>query len=159
MNDEWKKQANCVGKATELFEYQEKDSPLAVGMNFRERLALNETNFQLAEDICIECPVMFVCRDKADDDEKFWTVRGGAPPKRYDEEKVRYDFVGRKMGGKNAKPFKGAGKDRYCHVNHLVPGGGPCLTCKKARTADWQRRNRKALREAKAALAAEAEAV
>lgn len=121
--DEWRDKANCRDKTLELFEYTEKDSPLAKGMNFKERMAFNVANFELAEEICIECPVMFDCKTSATEDEKFWTVRGGEPPARYLLDPERYANV-----GKPAERLPNG--DRMCRRNHLVPGGGDCKQCK-----------------------------
>jgi hypothetical protein len=123
--DEWQDKANCRDKTLELFEYTEKDSPLAKGMNFKERMAFNEANFGLAEEICIECPVMFDCKSNATEDEKFWTVRGGEPPARYLLDPERYANVGRPAGGTNGVPA-----DRVCVHGHHVKGGGDCKECR-----------------------------
>lgn len=120
--DQWQDRANCRDKTLELFEYTEKDSPLAKGMNFKERMAFNEANFDLAGEICIECPVMFDCKTNATIDEKFWTVRGGEPPARYLLDPERYANVG--------KPAAQPGVDRVCKRGHDVPGGGDCKICR-----------------------------
>lgn len=123
--DQWQDKANCRGKTLELFEYTEKDSPLAKGMKFNERMAFNVANFELAEEICIECPVMFECKDAATEDEKFWTVRGGEVPSRYLLDPDRYANVGRSAGGTN-----GVTQDRVCRNGHEVMGGGDCKQCR-----------------------------
>lgn len=122
--DHWSDKANCKGKAFELFEYQESDSPLAKDMNFKQRVEFNKANFDLAEEICIECPVFFQCKEDAAEEDKFWTVRGGEPPARFAGDPERYAKNGR-------KPF--APGDRTCGNGHFVPGGGKCKTCHSER--------------------------
>lgn len=124
--DHWADQANCRGMAYELFQYQEKDSPLAAGMSFEERFALNSANFELAAEICIECPVFFQCKESATKDDLHWTVRGGEAPTRFEYE--------RRMGpdGKgNGNDKWGDGTGRTCRRGHEVPQGGRCQTCKR----------------------------
>lgn len=139
----WEEQANCKGKAFELFEYQEKDSPLAKDLKFKERLAFNYANFELAGEICIECPVMLQCRESADDLDKYWTVRGGEPPGRFYEEKKHYESLGRPMG------YKTPEGDRVCQRGHLVPGGGRCKKCKIANNVAAQRERRRSAKSCK----------
>lgn len=141
----WEEKANCKGKAFELFEYQEKDSPLTDGMNFKERIEFNRVNFELAGEICIECPVMFECEKNASPTERYWTVRGGEPPGRFDEESKRYDNVGRKPGSKNRAVASMS--DRVCQRGHVVKGGGRCKDCKRTNNTARQRRIRREARE------------
>lgn len=115
-SDHWANKANCKGKAFELFEYQEKDSPLAKGMSFQERIEFNAANFELAAEICIECPVFFQCKSSATEDDRRWTVRGGEPPARFTHE--------RSMG-------ENAGTARTCQRGHYIPAGGRCKACKQ----------------------------
>lgn len=131
--EQWQDKANCRDKTLELFEYTEKDSPLAKGMNFKERMAFNQANFELAEQICIECPVFFECKDSATEDEKFWTVRGGEPPARYLLDPERYAKVGRPAGRKN-----GETADRMCKNGHEVKGGGDCKACRSESNARYR---------------------
>jgi hypothetical protein len=146
--DRWEERANCKGKAFELFEYQEKDSPLTEGMNFKERIEFNKVNFELAGEICIECPVFFECEKNASPQERYWTVRGGEPPGRFDEESKRYDNVGRPPGAKNKQPRAVASpSDRVCQRGHVVKGGGRCKDCKRANNTARQRRVRREARE------------
>lgn len=118
--DHWADKANCKGKAFELFEYQEKDSPLAAGMDFRERLEFNTTNFEMAAEICIECPVFFQCREAATEEDRRWTVRAGEEPTRFVNERVLGD------------DYKGPGKARTCQRGHFLEHGGRCNLCKNA---------------------------
>lgn len=122
--DHWADRANCAGKAYELFEYQEKDSPLARDMDFQERRAFNATNFELAAEICIECPVFIQCGESATVEDKQWTVRAGETPTRFAYEDKR-----------NAGPKV----PRVCSKSHYVPNGGRCPACKNAA----QQRSRK----------------
>jgi hypothetical protein len=146
--DRWEERANCKGKAFELFEYQDKDSPLTEGMKFKDRIDFNRTNFQLAEEICIECPVFFECEANASPTERYWTVRGGNPPGRFDEESKRYDNVGRPPGAKNKQARAVASPtDRVCQRGHVVKGGGRCKDCKRANNTARQRRVRREARE------------
>lgn len=140
----WEAKANCVGKAFELFEYQEKDSPLAVDMNHKQRMDFNDANFHMASEICIECPVMLKCGAEATRTEKYWTVRGGEIPGRHHEEVKRYANVGRPPGAKNKIPKgpkwrKLTGVDRICQRGHTVVGGGRCPTCKRTNNTIRQR--------------------
>jgi hypothetical protein len=121
--DRWEEQANCKGKAFELFEYQDTDSPLTDGMNYRTRMEFNKVNYELASEICIECPVMLECGESASAQEKHWTVRGGLMPGRFEYESKRYD--------NNGRP-RSKGDDRICQRGHVVKGGGRCPVCKKA---------------------------
>lgn len=134
--DDWADDANCKGKAYELFEYQEKDSPLAAGMNFQERMELNATNFELAAEICIECPVFFQCKEAASPDERRWTVRGGEVPTRFTYEKNQA----------LATYNKGTGATRKCQRGHVVEGGGRCKVCKRE-AMKKRRQNEKAQRQ------------
>lgn len=135
--EQWQDKANCRGKALELFEYQEKDSPLAAGMSFKERLAFNQTNFQLAEEVCIECPVFFQCEQNATDEEKFWTVRGGNAPGRIEVDVQRYANQGRPKLGRVVDG------GRMCGRDHFVPGGGDCGECRKENNRKWMQAKRK----------------
>lgn len=117
----WSDRANCRGKAFELFEYQDADSPLAAGMSTAERRAFNDTNFELAAEICIECPVFFECKESATEEDRVWTVRAGEPPARSDADEAR-----------SLAYFASARKDpEVCARGHAVPGGGRCKTCKR----------------------------
>lgn len=136
----WQEQGNCVGKAPELFEYQEAKSPLAKGMSFQSRIEFNKTNFELAAEICIECPVMFTCLKEADEEDRKWTVRGGEPPTRFDLELMHFNNLAK---GRN-KP----GQDRFCQRNHFVKGGGRCQECNRQAKAESQRRRRAAAKAA-----------
>ncbi|UVK59139.1 WhiB family transcription factor [Streptomyces phage JPandJE] len=116
--EQWQVSANCAGKAFELFEYQEKDSPLAKDMSNMERLAFNHANFELAAEICIECPVFFECGEHATTEDKYWTVRAGEAPERFAHEALQVE-------GKS-KP----GQPRTCQRGHYLPQGGRCNPCK-----------------------------
>lgn len=141
--DHWSDQANCKGKAYELFEYQEKDSPLTEGMSFRERIEFNDANFFLAGEICIECPVMLTCLAEATSDEKYWTVRGGEVPGRFVAQMTAYKNKGRPIGSKNKLPApKLEPGDRVCTHGHLVKNGGRCKECKRASNARRMRESR-----------------
>lgn len=144
-DSEWASRANCKGKAFELFEYQEKDSPLTKDMKFKERLAFNYQNFELAGEICIECPVFFQCGESATAEDKYWTVRAGEPPKRFDIESEQLARTGRPTGSK-AKP----GAPRTCQRGHYLPTGGRCKTCKREQNTIRQREARRKAREAAA---------
>jgi len=111
--DAWQEQANCKNKAFELFEYQEKDSPLAKDMNFQERQEFNVANFELAAEICIECPVFLQCKESASADDKYWTVRAGEMPGRFNSELPPED------------------PGRYCQRGHWLQAGGRCQFCKR----------------------------
>lgn len=141
---EWEERANCKGKAFELFEYQEKDSPLTKDMKFKERLAFNYQNFELASEICIECPVMFECLNSATAEDRYWTVRGGEPPKRFDIEAEQLAKTGRPTGSKTVRP----GEPRTCKRGHYLPNGGRCKDCKREQNTIRQREVRRAAREA-----------
>lgn len=131
--ERWEEKANCKGMAFTLFEYAEKDSPACKDMDYMTRMAFNRTNFELAAEICIECPVMFKCIESATTDERAWTVRGGLIPTRFINEAHRYDNQGR--------PAK-AGQDRICSRGHHVKGGGRCKDCKRIRDVAAQRDRR-----------------
>lgn len=128
----WEEKANCRGKAPELFEYHSDDSPHTQGMKFKERLEYNETNYLIASEFCIECPVMFICGAEASDEERRWTVRGGEKPTQVNADAVRYAQVGR--------PAKGG--DRICQRGHRVKGGGRCKVCKQENGKLWLREYR-----------------
>lgn len=145
VDSEWASRANCKGKAFELFEYQEKDSPLTKDMKFKERLAFNYQNFQLAGEICIECPVMFECLNSASEQDRYWTVRGGEPPKRFAMESEQLARLEQSGGGK-PKP----GTPRTCQRGHYLPTGGRCRTCKREQNTIRQREVRRRAREAAA---------
>lgn len=141
--DHWADQANCRGLAYELFEYQEADSPLARDMTYEERLAFNAANFELAAEVCIECPVFFQCKDSANKDDLHWTVRAGEIPKRYNYD-ARMGPDGNGGGGYRTMWEDGVG--RTCKRGHALPKGGRCWTCKReVRSA----REKRARREAK----------
>lgn len=138
----WQDQANCLDNTPELYAYQEVDSPLTAGMSFKERLEFNQTNFRLAEEICIECPVFLECGSSASDEEKFWTVRGGEPPARIHMDVNRYKNHGRPKLGTVVEG------GRLCGREHFVPGGGDCKECRKENNRKWMAAQRKG--EAKA---------
>lgn len=141
--DHWADQANCRGLAYELFEYQEADSPLAKDMTYEERVAFNAANFELAAEVCIECPVFFQCKDSANKDDLHWTVRAGEIPKRYNYD-ARMGPDGNGGGGYRTMWEDGVG--RTCKRGHALPKGGRCWTCKReVRSA----REKRARREAK----------
>lgn len=113
--DNWAEQANCRGKAFELFEYQEKDSPLVKGMTYRQRVEFNRSNFEQAEEICIECPVFFECKANAQESDRQWTMRGGEIPSRFDYE---------------LRSGEAQGGGRTCQKGHYTLAGGRCKACK-----------------------------
>jgi len=142
MRDNWMRKANCVGHPFELFEYQDNDSPLTVGMDFRERMEFNAANFKLAEEICIECPVMLRCPEEADLKDKYWTVRGGEPPDRLQAESKRFERPnnGRPVGSRNKEPRpQAAPGSRVCQNGHYQADGGRCKACKRDRNLINQR--------------------
>jgi hypothetical protein len=114
----WESRANCKGKPVELFEYQEKNSPLARDMSFAERLIFNDSNFKQAEEICIECPVFFECGATATEEDRTWTVRQGEMPGRFQAE----------AEAAQGRPAKGA--PRVCQRGHYQPNGGTCNRCR-----------------------------
>jgi hypothetical protein len=147
--DEWTLRANCRGKPPGLFEFYERDSPACEGMNHQQRVEFNDTNFRLAEEICIECPVMLKCGEAADRDDKYWTVRGGLPPVGLVNDAKRYANVGRPVGARTRNPKTGKPVgDRECGRGHLVQGGGRCKECKRVNNKLRQRKVRTAEREA-----------
>lgn len=118
---EWEDLANCAGKPTELFEYQEKDSPLTKKMTWKQRAIFNQGNFEKAAEICIECPVFFECGANATEEDRFWTVRMGEAPGRFATEAEQASKIGRpKRDG-----------PRHCHRGHFIPDGGRCTECRK----------------------------
>lgn len=119
---EWAERAACKGKPFMLFEYQEKDSPLCTNMSQKVRVAFNDSNFEKAGEICIECPVFFECRANATELDKYWTVRGGEPPGRFAIEAEQMS----KLGRPSASPTG----PRTCNRGHFIPNGGRCMTCK-----------------------------
>ena len=127
--ERWQELANCAGKAFELFEYQERNSPLCREMNFEQRLDFNRANFELASEICIECPVMLTCLSEATAEERRWTVRGGEYPHR---------FTAELQVAQNLEAGRGDGSDFICQRGHFVAGGGRCRTCKRERQNEWQ---------------------
>lgn len=130
--EQWQDRANCRDKPLDLFEYTEKDSPLAVGMSFKQRLAFNQSNFERAEEICIECAVFFDCANAATLDENFWTVRGGKAPARFALDKDRYKNQGRP---KKSTLSEGG---RQCVRGHFVAGSGACKECKAENNLKWR---------------------
>lgn len=135
--DHWADRANCRGLAYELFEYQEADSPLVKDMTYEERLAFNAANFELAAEVCIECPVFFQCKEAANKDDLRWTVRAGEEPTRFFHEK-RMGEGGKGNGGDKW----GGGVGRTCRRGHEVPKGGRCWTCKRQSRVARDRRVR-----------------
>lgn len=115
-SDHWAEDAKCSGMEPAIFTYTEKDDPIAKGMSYRERTEFNMANFELAEEVCIECPVFFQCRDAATEEDRQWTVRAGEQPLRFKEE---------------AEALK-APKARVCQRGHVVEDGGRCKACKYA---------------------------
>lgn len=130
--EDWQDKANCRDKPLDLFEYTEQDSPLAAGMSFKQRLAFNQSNFEGAEEVCIECTVFFDCINAATPDEKFWTVRGGEAPGRFALDRDRYKNQGRPK--KNT--FAEGG--RQCVRGHFVTGAGACKECKAENNLKWR---------------------
>lgn len=128
----WESRANCGGAAYELFEYQDLDSPMTTGMDYRQRIAFNSMNFDRAIELCVECPVMLICGEKATDEEKYWTVRGGELPGRFHKEADKIGKLGRPKGG--------GGGPRICKRGHVAVG--QCVECKKILNANRKRRSR-----------------
>lgn len=123
-NNPWQERAKCAGMAPEIFEYVEKQSPVAKGMSNGARLDMNIANAQLAEEICIECPVFFECGKAANDEDRRWTTRQGEMPGRLVSDiETRERNAGR-------DPKTGQRLDRTCDRGHLVLGGGRCKQCK-----------------------------
>jgi len=134
-DERWQESANCVGKTHELFEYQEEDSPSALGLSFGQRIEMNKTNFELASEVCIECPVMLTCLSSSTEDERTWTVRGGEIPLRFLSELKTYEQIQAYQFAVRAGPL--------CQRGHpMPPDGGRCKTCKRERQTEWQRNQR-----------------
>lgn len=139
-SSDWEERANCKGHPVELFEYQEKDSPLCVDMTWKQRVAFNAHNFVKAEEVCIECPVFFECGANASTEDKYWTVRQGETPGRFNTEADHLSKVGR--------PTSKPGEPRTCKAGHFLPQGGRCMTCKREKNTIRQRAVRAAEKEA-----------
>lgn len=118
----WASRANCVGQPADWFEYQEKDSPKAKGLDWKQRVLMNENNYRQAQEICIECPVFFECGRAATDEDKYWTVRQGEPSGRSVADAEHLSKVGRPASTEDA---------RICHRGHFIPGRGRCNECRK----------------------------
>jgi hypothetical protein len=118
----WASRANCVGQPADWFEYQEKDSPKAKGLDWKQRVMLNDANYSEAEQICLDCPVFFECGAAADEMDKYWTVRMGERPGRAVADADHLAKVGRPSSDAEA---------RICHRGHFVPDRGRCGECRK----------------------------
>lgn len=141
--EDWAERANCVGHPAQLFEYQEKDSPLTSGMTNKVRIAFNAHNFVKAEEVCIECPVFFECGENASTEDKFWTVRQGQAPGRLASD----SNTSRRLGKARPKP----GEPRTCQAGHFLPNGGRCMPCRREKNKIRQRAVRAAEKAAAAA--------
>lgn len=115
--EDWREKAHCVLFPKQWFEVIERGSPRAGDLDNAELAELNRSNFRQAEEVCIECPVMFPCGDAASAEDKAYTVRGGEWPKG------------------TQGPMCRQGK-------HVKPGPGRCLECKKETTARSDERRR-----------------
>ena len=69
----WVMLAACRGSDNRLFELTDEDSKIT-----------NKRRFLMGERICATCPVINQCWSGADDDDKLWTMRGGAWPEAYE---------------------------------------------------------------------------
>ncbi len=76
----WQEDAKCGSYPSEWFNVLDHDSPGMEGKSRRELLFLNLANYGLAEEVCIECPVFFQCKQDATEDDLKYTVRGGEKP-------------------------------------------------------------------------------
>ncbi len=131
----WTHDAKCRGMAYELFEYQETSSPLAAGMNFKERLDFNQANHALAEEICIECPVFFQCLDAAGATDRRYTVRGGEKPRALEADEDAW------ADGKHISPARGIKLKTTCKFGHdRSQPGGRCRECRNQQKREYRAR-------------------
>jgi hypothetical protein len=89
--DDWQKLAACRTEDPELFTLVDVEHvPSAKEVNGQiikeiSSWEKNKMNLEKAEQICFRCPVKQECWENSDDDDKKWTLRGGAWPEMYRE--------------------------------------------------------------------------
>jgi hypothetical protein len=90
-SQDWKKRAACKDEDPELFtlvDVEHVPSPGEVnGEVVKEASSWmkNKMNLEQAEQICFRCPVKKECWDDSSEEDKQWTMRGGAWPEMYRE--------------------------------------------------------------------------
>lgn len=140
----WKDDAACAFQPPSLFELASFDSPIAEGIalevdpseeNPREIDAkkaikdLNAANFERAIEICNTCPVLRQCKEDAEPEDFYWTVRAGLMP-------ALYNPTGQ------GRPSLADLESRSCpegHPMHRVSGRWRCKACNNAK-AEAKRR-------------------
>ena len=89
--DDWQKLAACRTEDPELFTLVDVEhvpsGSVVNGQVIKEISSWekNKMNLEKAEKICFRCPVKQECWNDSDDDDKKWTMRGGAWPEMYRE--------------------------------------------------------------------------
>lgn len=89
--DDWQKLAACRTEDPELFTLVDVEhvpsGTVVDGQVIKEISSWekNKMNLEEAEKICFRCPVKQECWNNSDDDDKKWTMRGGAWPEMYRE--------------------------------------------------------------------------
>lgn len=134
--EEWRDDASCNGLPIEHF-------VLADG-------AVTDEHHELIAEglkVCSGCPVRAACKTNSNEEDRYWSIRGGQPPEGlFPEVKIpKFTLTKIPMGHK-----KGEGPERklkekcnYGHDDWVIDGSGKrrCQTCRK-RTANAARKKR-----------------
>lgn len=127
----WRSQANCIGRA-ELFVISDKHSRNATGLDADELHELNRSNFEKAEEVCLECPVFVQCGESIpmNDPIRQWTFVAGEPPNtQTDYNQPRLILRARNVITRSATPPLEHGEPRLCKRGHASTVGDRCLFC------------------------------
>jgi hypothetical protein len=155
----WRKQAACIGKH-DLFTLAEAATPNSpdrgsrntVGLSIVEVRELNRSNFEVAEEICLNCPVMQQCNAAIpqDSETRRWSYVAGEQP----QVDTNYgEVVGKKCPNRHADylgdackaceraaAWKAArivtGETRTCVRGHEYMIGDKCLPCRRMRAEE-----------------------
>jgi hypothetical protein len=137
--EEWRDDAACDGLPTELFELGDVD--LITGEDQHELIAQGLR-------ICNDCPVKKSCLVNSNEQDRYWTTRGGQPPEGLFPDSVRPEpgsSPASQKGGWRPRPLKKKCKRDHEDWAFRADGKRYCATCKKAGDAGaWKRRKVKA---------------
>lgn len=122
---EWKDEAACRGLPTELFE---------LGDEFRS----DDQHELIAQGlkVCTGCPVRAACKTSSNEEDRYWTIRGGQPPEGLFEDlevpKIKLYFMPRGYRSGKGPVRKPKEKCNYGHIDWVIDGTGRrrCNTCR-----------------------------
>ena len=117
----WQDLAACNNVAPVIFEIIDEDHPSGVGLSHNEKVALTNDNFEVAEELCLNCPVMDACWADATQDDREWSYRAGRYPSR---------FTGKMRGRPKGSHAPGYVTEKRCNRGHVRLATEPkCNVC------------------------------